>query len=84
MNTINIPGFTAETSLSKTDERYRLALNRIAGTSEQEITPQQDFAAPLPPFYRCGPCVHGERICCPPPGFGAPCIIRRCRKHVYY
>lgn len=78
MNAMNMPGFTAENSLSKTSERYRLVTNRIAGTSGQGIIPQQDFLPPTEDFFRCSPCIRGRQFCCPPPGFGAPCFVRRC------
>ena len=34
----------------------------------------------VPEVFHCSPCTpHGEQICCPPPGFGLRCFIRRCR-----
>ena len=70
---MNTPLFTAEASLYKTSERYRLTAARAAGS--QRVTPQQDF---VPPILRCTPCVGGRQICCPPPGFGIRCFIRPC------
>ena len=77
---MNMPEFTAENSLSKTSEHYRLVTNWIVGTSRQGINPQQDFTppTPLPPFFRCSPCMNGRRFCCPPPGVGLACFVRRC------
>ena len=74
---MNTPLFTAEASLYKTSERYQHTAAWDAGS--QRVTPQQDFFPPLPiPGYRCFPCIGGRQICCPPPGVGAPCFIRRC------
>jgi hypothetical protein len=77
---MNVPGFTAAASLYHTSERYQFVPRWIKGTGEQGITPQQDFIAPtpLPPFFHCSPCVYGTQFCCPPPGFGLRCLIRRC------
>jgi hypothetical protein len=77
---MNMPEYTAENSLSKTSEHYRLVTNRIVGTSGQGIIPQQDFMASTPwgRFFRCSPCVLGRQFCCPPPGVGLGCFVRRC------
>jgi hypothetical protein len=32
----------------------------------------------VPDFFHCSPCIHGRQVCCPPPGFGAPCFVRPC------
>jgi hypothetical protein len=32
----------------------------------------------LPDIFHCSPCVGGWQFCCPPPGFGAPCHVRKC------
>jgi len=32
----------------------------------------------VPGFFHCSPCINGRQFCCPPPGFGAPCVVRRC------
>jgi hypothetical protein len=33
----------------------------------------------VPEVFRCSPCTpQGWQICCPPPGFGLRCFIRRC------
>lgn len=78
---MNMPGFTAEDSLPKTTERYQSVTDWNVDTSGQEITPQQGLIpTPGAPFFRCGPCVRGQQFCCPPPGFGAPCYVRRCRR----
>jgi hypothetical protein len=82
---MNTPGFGAESSLYRTSERYEFVPSLIEGTGKQGIspgiTPQQDFtSAPVPPFFRCSPCVDGRQFCCPPPGFGLRCFVRRCRE----
>ena len=76
---MNTPLFTAEASLYNTSERYQLTAAWAAGS--QGVIPQQDFVA-LPtdgPFFRCRPCMYGQQVCCPPPGFGIRCFIRPCR-----
>ncbi|CAN5767502.1 hypothetical protein BH20PSE1_BH20PSE1_23930 [soil metagenome] len=77
---MNMPRFTAEASLYKTSEHYQFVASWIEGTGGQGIIPQQDFipATPLPPFFRCSPCMLGRQFCCPPPGFGLRCFVRRC------
>ena len=77
---MNMPGFTAEESFSKTSERYRFVANRMVGTNGQRIIPQQDFMPPAPRrrFFRCSRCVDGRQFCCPPPGFGLRCFVRSC------
>lgn len=77
---MNIPGFTAENSFFNTSGNYQLVLSRITGTTGQGITPQQDFMPPTPreDFFRCSPCIRGRQFCCPPPGFGLRCFVRRC------
>ena len=60
---MNTPLFTAEASLYKTSERYRLTAAWAAGS--QRVTPQQDFVPPLPiPGFFCFPCVGGLQRCC--------------------
>jgi hypothetical protein len=78
---MNIPYFTAENSFCNTSEYYQPGSSRIAGTNGQGIIPQQGFMPPTPRegLFRCSPCIRGRQFCCPPPGFGAPCFIRRCR-----
>jgi hypothetical protein len=80
MNTMNIPGFTAEVSLCHTSECYQFVASWVGGIGRQGVTPQQDFVppTPLPPFFRCSPCVDGRQFCCPPPGFGLRCFVSRC------
>lgn len=41
MNTMNIPGFTAEVSLYKASERYRMARTINAMANDQKIVPQR-------------------------------------------
>jgi hypothetical protein len=74
------PRFTAEASLYKTSERYQFVASWIEGAGGQGITLQQDFMPPTPwgPFSRCSPCVLGRQFCCPPPGVGLGCFVRRC------
>jgi hypothetical protein len=82
---MNMPGFTAETSLNETSERYQLVASWIEGTGGQGITPQQDYIPPppLPSVFRCSPCADGRQFCCPPPGFGLRCFVRRCWGPLY-
>ena len=40
--------------------------------------PLGGYGVCVPDLYHCSPCIHGRQICCPPPGFGAPCFIRHC------
>jgi hypothetical protein len=77
---MNMPGFTAETALYHTSERYQFVASFIEGTGGEAITPQQDFIppTPLPIFFHCSRCVAGRQFCCPPPGFGLRCFARRC------
>jgi hypothetical protein len=80
---MNMPGFTAGASLYKTSERYQLASNWLEGPGGQPVIPQQDFV-PLPRIgiFSCTPCMYGQQVCCPPPGFGLACFIRRCTRIV--
>src|SRR5215475_3294485 len=32
----------------------------------------------VPDLFRCSPCVDGQQFCCPPPGFGLRCVVRKC------
>ena len=32
----------------------------------------------VPDLFHCSPCIHGRQFCCPPPGFGIRCFIRKC------
>ena len=78
---MKMPNYTAEASLYGTGQYYRFAASWGKGADGQPVLPQQEFVAPIPgsfPFHcsRCTP--HGWQICCPPPGFGLRCFIRRC------
>jgi hypothetical protein len=76
---MNTPLFTAEASLYKTNERYRLTAAWTAGSPR--VTPQQVCVPPLSipiPGFCCTPCIGGRQICCPRPGVGLACFVRRC------
>src|ERR1700674_5700149 len=75
-----MPGFTAEASLCKTSEHYRLVGSWLEGPSRRGIIPQQDLIPPIPgpPLLHCSPCADGEQFCRPPPGFGLRCFVRSC------
>jgi len=32
----------------------------------------------VPDLFHCSPCVGGQQVCCPPPGFGVRCFVRKC------
>ena len=32
----------------------------------------------VPDLFHCSPCIDGRQFCCPPPGFGLRCFVRRC------
>lgn len=32
----------------------------------------------VPDLFHCSPCVDGRQFCCPPPGFGLRCFVRKC------
>ena len=32
----------------------------------------------VPDLFHCSPCKDGRQFCCPPPGFGLRCFVRRC------
>ena len=59
---MRIPGFTAEASLFKTDEPYRL-IGAWAGSSGQAVIPQT---------WYCWLLANGHHVCCNMP-FG-PCV----------
>jgi hypothetical protein len=84
MNTLRIPGFSAEASMYRTDANYRHALlPSIIGSS---VTPALCFPD------GCGPCRNGKQRCCenghiivedcetpPPPPTCGPCVgVRHC------
>ncbi len=79
---MNTPRFTAEASLYETSERYKLTFMRAVAAGSSAVVPQQDFVPPIPtiptPGLRCFPCTGGWQVCCPPPGLGLRCFIRRC------
>lgn len=104
MNTINMPGFTAEASLDTTRRRY----SAVAGAEGRfdSVFAQSLFCSRLgqpcggdlnccpglkctarpgglgvciSDSFRCSPCVDGRQFCCPPPGVGLRCFVRRCR-----
>lgn len=52
MNTMTMPGFTAEASLYRTNERYQMIETLVAPADGRMIVPQQE----------CG--IHGPDICC--------------------
>jgi hypothetical protein len=108
MNTINMPGFTAEASLDTTREHYCFAGLESAGRLgsvlaqslrcsrvEEPCIPGSDLSCCsglrctarrpgeqgtcVPNQFRCSPCVDGRQFCCPPPGVGLSCFVRRCR-----
>lgn len=29
--------------------------------------------------FRCSPCIGGRQFCCPPPGVGLRCFVRKCK-----
>ena len=68
MNTMRIPGFTAEAALYLARERYRTGENADALVSAQGILPQ------LPPIWVCWKCLGS----CTPDG----CSIGPCFKTV--
>jgi hypothetical protein len=80
MNAFTLPGFTAAESLYHKSQLYQFGRCQIEVMAEPGVTPQQHFVSPgpLPSLLRCGPCVDGKQLCCPPPGFGLRCLIRRC------
>jgi hypothetical protein len=69
MNTMNIPGFTAEASLLRKSERYRRAAGNLSTTDNRRhgVSPQQGFSGLGDPRFRripdCGP--DGILICFP-------------------
>jgi len=80
---MRMPGLTAAASLYKTSECYQLAASWGEGAGGQGVIPQQGFVPPLPvsPLFpwQCSPCTrYGWQFCCPPPGFGVRCFVRRC------
>ena len=59
MNTISMPGFTAETSLYKTSEHYQMAQVIAALKSKGAVVPQQQMSV-------IGGVEPGDRFCiCP-------------------
>ncbi|SES69709.1 hypothetical protein SAMN05216412_101278 [Nitrosospira multiformis] len=76
---MSMPGFTAGDALPRTTVQYHSITSPIGSTSRQAITPQQGATSVSRSFFRCSRCVRGQQFCCPPPGVGAPCYIRRCR-----
>lgn len=80
---MRMPGLTAEASLYQTREGYQLAASWGEGAGRRGLIPQQDpvLLLPVPSLFpwRCSPCTwYGWQVCCPPPGFGVRCFIRRC------
>ena len=37
-----------------------------------------DLSTYVPDLFRCSPCVDDRQFCCPPPGFGLRCFVRKC------
>jgi predicted metal-binding protein len=78
---MRVPEFTAEASLYRTNENYQL--DASSGAAKQGVIPQQDLLSPSPVpslfHWRCSQCMpYGWQFCCPPPGFGLRCFVRRC------
>ena len=76
---MSMPGFTAGDSLPRTTVQYRSITSPLESAGRQAITPQQGATSVSRSFFRCSRCVRGQQFCCPPPGVGAHCYIRRCR-----
>ncbi len=66
MNSINMPGFTAETSLYRTNANYRLA--RLPSPLGPSVAPALCFPD------GCRPCINGKQRCCE----GGHIIIENC------
>jgi hypothetical protein len=61
MSTMNMPGFTAESSICKTEKPYYTVKSRVAKSAEQKILPQ---------LY-CSIRADGSQCCC---NFAGHCI----------
>jgi len=80
---MRMPGWTAAASLYQTRAGYSRAASWGEGAGGRGVIPQQDLVPPLPAPslfpWRCSPCTwSGWQVCCPPPGFGVRCVVRRC------
>jgi hypothetical protein len=75
MNTMNMPGFTAEASLYTTTRHYQPIRNPSAGAGKRGVIPQQETKRVGPPVGAPGGQVQIEPTCAMLNGLPAPDLV---------